>query len=76
MYLIYVDDSGKPELSNRDSYFCLRGIIINEYDWKDIDNSINNSRLKLFSNGLTYGDVKTTFKHDRMDSLGNFIISG
>ncbi|TVP40537.1 DUF3800 domain-containing protein [Candidatus Nitrosocosmicus arcticus] len=68
MYLIYVDDSGKPELSNRDSYFCLSGIIINEYDWKDIDTSINCFKNQF---GITEIHTRNIYRMDREFSYLN-----
>jgi hypothetical protein len=32
--------------------------------------------MNLFSTVFAQGNVETTFKHDRMDSIGNFIVSG
>lgn len=44
MYLVYVDGSGIPALSNRNRFFCLSGVIINESDWNYIDIKLNEFR--------------------------------
>lgn len=40
MYLIYVDDSGKPEKRFGTNYFCLSAIIVNDRKWTAIDKKI------------------------------------
>ena len=47
MYLIYVDDSGKPEETYRSNlYFCLSAIIVCEQDWKALDDAINQLKYR------------------------------
>lgn len=58
MYLIYVDDCGKPQEAYRhNSYFCLSAVVVHERGWKDIDNSIINLKNKHGINNIHTRDM-------------------
>jgi hypothetical protein len=41
VYLIYVDDCGKPEKIHRNNkYFCLGSVTVYEQNWNSIDSEI------------------------------------
>ena len=48
MYLIYIDESGKPEFSNPEPEFILAALTINERSWVDIDNQVIGIKKKYF----------------------------
>ncbi|MGQ4873289.1 MAG: DUF3800 domain-containing protein [Promethearchaeia archaeon] len=49
MYLIYIDESGKPNLKDPED-FVLGALIINEKDWYKIDSQVINIKKHFFPN--------------------------
>lgn len=47
MFLIYVDESGKPNFRDPES-FVLSAFIINERDWQRIDNEVKRIKIEYF----------------------------
>lgn len=47
MFLAYVDESGKPQLSDPRDY-VLSAFIVHERDWKDIDKAVNDVKRQYF----------------------------
>lgn len=47
MYLSYIDESGKPNYSEKDD-FILSAVVIHESLWMQIDNQINTLKAKYF----------------------------
>jgi len=48
LYLIYVDDCGKPERIHRhNKYFCLSAVIVNECDWDEVNEVIKETKQSL-----------------------------
>ncbi|MDO8516705.1 MAG: DUF3800 domain-containing protein [Nanoarchaeota archaeon] len=48
MFLIYLDESGKPERTDSNENYVVAGIIANEENWNEIDEKVTNLRKKLF----------------------------
>ena len=48
MFLIYLDESGKPYKNDKSENFTIAGVIINEDSWNDIDEKITNLKKSLF----------------------------
>jgi hypothetical protein len=46
MYLLYVDESGTPYQSDKGQYYGLSTVIINDEDWKIIDNAIEDLKKR------------------------------
>jgi hypothetical protein len=42
MYLIYLDESGTPPVTDLDAFYTLAGLVIHESNWKAIDNDVEN----------------------------------
>ena len=42
MYLIYLDESGTPPITDLDAFYTLGGLVIHESNWKAIDNEVEN----------------------------------
>jgi len=52
MYLIYIDESGRPGLSKKDSrkHLALIGVLIKDSDWNRIVFEFNKIKLDIFGN--------------------------
>lgn len=50
MYLIYVDESGTVSLNDGTKLYVLASIIIHEYKWMEINEKIEQLKLKFFPN--------------------------
>ena len=48
MYLIHIDESGKPNLKDKENYI-LSAFIVNEEHWFCINNDLNDLKKKIFS---------------------------
>jgi hypothetical protein len=48
MFLIYLDESGKPERSDQSENYVIAGIIANEENWNEIDEKVTNLKKTLF----------------------------
>jgi hypothetical protein len=48
MFLIYLDESGKPERSDNSENYVVAGIIANEENWNDIDDKVIDLKKQLF----------------------------
>ncbi|MCL2143106.1 MAG: DUF3800 domain-containing protein [Methanomassiliicoccaceae archaeon] len=48
MYLTYIDESGKPERTDSENEFVLAALIINEREWKNVDNKVKDIKKKYF----------------------------
>lgn len=42
MFLIYLDESGKPARSDQSENYVIAGIIANEENWNEIDEKVTN----------------------------------
>jgi len=49
MFLIYMDESGKPYFSDKENYI-LAGFCIHENSWQTIDNEVKKLKIKYFQN--------------------------
>ncbi len=48
MFLIYLDESGKPERSDPNENYVVAGIIANEENWNEIDEKVTDLKKTLF----------------------------
>jgi len=48
MFLIYLDESGKPHKTDWSENFTIAGVIVNENSWNEIENKINDLKKYLF----------------------------
>ncbi len=47
MYLVYIDESGKPDYQDSED-FTLCALIVNEHDWQPLDNRIKTTKISHF----------------------------
>lgn len=40
MFLVYVDESGHVILKDQSENFVLAGFVVNEHDWRELDNKL------------------------------------
>ena len=48
MYLIYIDESGKPALKDQTPLFVQAAFAIIDDDWQSVDNAVNGLKMKWF----------------------------
>lgn len=48
MFLIYLNESGKPHKTDKSENFTIAGIIVNEDSWNEIEDKINDLKKSLF----------------------------
>ena len=48
MYLFYIDESGEIGYNSGTRYFVYNAFGINERNWKNINNQVNNLKKKIF----------------------------
>ena len=62
MYLIYIDESGRPGLSKKDQrkHLALVGVFIKDSDWNQVDFEFNKIKLDIF------GRTDIEFKSNRI----------
>ncbi len=57
MYLIYVDESGKPSMKHSSPLFVQAAFILLDDMWQSVDNAVNSLKMRWFPN-LPPGDVE------------------
>src|SRR5437773_11782707 len=73
MYLVYVDESGKPSVSDPED-FVLAGCMVNERDWQTFDNNIRSLKRRWFP-GLAPDQVEL-HANQIVHSKGPFAVLG
>jgi hypothetical protein len=80
LYLVYVDDSGKPQqIYRHNKYFCLSAVIICERDWLDIDTEIVRVKNRYNISEIRTRNIYTMekeFSYLKMNPDQRYIILG
>ncbi|RLI48839.1 MAG: hypothetical protein DRO73_08135 [Candidatus Thorarchaeota archaeon] len=50
MYLVYVDESGKPSMKHSSPLFVQAAFILLDSEWQSVDNAVNSLKAKWFPN--------------------------